>query len=63
MERRFTIAGDRAYVDQIVEAWRRERPDVDVTALGQFARLFRARDGARAAERVARVRRSPALDT
>jgi hypothetical protein len=43
MERRFTIAGDRAYVDQIVEAWRRERPDVDVTALGQFARLPRPR--------------------
>jgi DNA-binding MarR family transcriptional regulator len=30
------------HVDRIVEAWRRERPDVDVTALGQLARLFRA---------------------
>jgi DNA-binding MarR family transcriptional regulator len=29
------------HVDRIVEAWRRERPDVDVTALGQFARIFR----------------------
>ncbi len=29
------------HVDHIVEAWRRERPDVDVTALGQLARLFR----------------------
>jgi DNA-binding MarR family transcriptional regulator len=29
------------HVDRIVEAWRRERPDVDVTALGQLARLFR----------------------
>lgn len=28
-------------VDRIVEAWRRERPDLDVTALGQLARLFR----------------------
>lgn len=30
------------HVDRIVEAWQRERPDVDVTALGQLARLFRA---------------------
>jgi DNA-binding MarR family transcriptional regulator len=29
------------HVDHIVEAWRRERPDVNVTALGQLARLFR----------------------
>lgn len=29
------------HVDRIVEAWRRERPEVDVTALGQLARLFR----------------------
>jgi len=29
------------HVDRIVEAWRRERPDVDVAALGQLARLFR----------------------
>jgi DNA-binding MarR family transcriptional regulator len=29
------------HVDSIVEAWRRERPDVDVAALGQLARLFR----------------------
>jgi DNA-binding MarR family transcriptional regulator len=30
------------HVDRIVEAWRRERPDVDMTAVGQLARLFRA---------------------
>ena len=30
------------HVDRIVEAWHRERPDLDVTALGQLARLFRA---------------------
>ena len=30
------------HVDSIVEAWRRERPELDVTALGQLARLFRA---------------------
>ena len=29
-------------VDEIVRDWRRERPDVDVRALGTFARLFRA---------------------
>ena len=29
------------HVDSIVEAWRRERPELDVTALGQLARLFR----------------------
>jgi DNA-binding MarR family transcriptional regulator len=30
------------HVDRIVEAWRRERPDLDVTALALLARLFRA---------------------
>jgi DNA-binding MarR family transcriptional regulator len=29
------------HVDQIVEAWQRERPDLDVTALALLARLFR----------------------
>ncbi|MBV8258381.1 MAG: MarR family transcriptional regulator [Actinobacteria bacterium] len=29
------------HVDSIVEAWRRERPELHVTALGQLARLFR----------------------
>jgi DNA-binding MarR family transcriptional regulator len=29
------------HVDRIVEAWRRERPDLDVTALALLARLFR----------------------
>ena len=29
-------------VDRIVEAWRRERPDLDVAALALLARLFRA---------------------
>jgi DNA-binding MarR family transcriptional regulator len=29
------------HVDRIVEAWQRERPDLEVTALGQLARLFR----------------------
>jgi DNA-binding MarR family transcriptional regulator len=37
------------HVDHILEAWRRERPDVDVTALGQLARLFRAANLADAA--------------
>jgi DNA-binding MarR family transcriptional regulator len=30
------------HIDRIVEQWRRERPDVDVTALGILGRLFRA---------------------
>ena len=29
------------HVDRIVEAWRRERPDLDVTALALVARLYR----------------------
>jgi DNA-binding MarR family transcriptional regulator len=29
------------HVDRIVEAWRRERPDLDVAALALLARLFR----------------------
>jgi hypothetical protein len=29
------------HVDRIIEAWRRERPDLDVTALALLARLFR----------------------
>jgi DNA-binding MarR family transcriptional regulator len=29
------------HVDRIVEAWQRERPDLDVTALALLARLFR----------------------
>jgi DNA-binding MarR family transcriptional regulator len=29
------------HVDQIVQAWRRERPELDVTALALLARLFR----------------------
>lgn len=29
------------HVDRIVEAWRRERPDLDVSALALVARLFR----------------------
>jgi DNA-binding MarR family transcriptional regulator len=35
---------DRApdHVDGILAQWRRERPDLDVTALGLFGRLFRA---------------------
>ena len=31
-------------MDLILEQWRRERPDVDVAALGTFARLIRAVD-------------------
>jgi DNA-binding MarR family transcriptional regulator len=30
------------HVDAILEQWRRERPDLDVSALGLLARLFRA---------------------
>jgi len=30
------------HVDQIVAQWRRERPDLDVSALAVFGRLFRA---------------------
>jgi DNA-binding MarR family transcriptional regulator len=30
------------HVDQMVEGWRRERPDLDVAALALLARLFRA---------------------
>ena len=30
------------HVDRIVEGWRRERPDLDVTALALLARLFRS---------------------
>jgi len=30
------------HVDQIVEGWRRERPELDVAALALLARLFRA---------------------
>jgi hypothetical protein len=26
------------HIDRIIQAWRRERPDVDVTALGRFSR-------------------------
>jgi DNA-binding MarR family transcriptional regulator len=37
------------HVDHIVEAWRRERPDLDVAALGQLARLFRTAHAADAA--------------
>jgi DNA-binding MarR family transcriptional regulator len=32
----------RDHLDRIVEQWRRERPDLDVTALGVLGRLFRA---------------------
>ena len=32
------------HVDRIVEAWQRERPDLDVAALALLARLFRAAD-------------------
>jgi DNA-binding MarR family transcriptional regulator len=32
------------HVDRIVEAWRRERPELDVAALALLARLFRAAD-------------------
>lgn len=31
----------RDHVDRIVEAWRRERPDLDTRALAVFGRLFR----------------------
>jgi hypothetical protein len=30
------------HIDRIIEAWRRERPDVDVTALGRFSRIAAA---------------------
>ncbi len=33
---------DPDHVDLILAQWRRERPDLDVTPLGLFARLFRA---------------------
>jgi hypothetical protein len=29
------------HVDALLEQWRRERPDLDVSALGLLARLFR----------------------
>jgi DNA-binding MarR family transcriptional regulator len=34
------VTGD--HVDRILEQWRQERPDLDVTALGTIARLIRA---------------------
>jgi DNA-binding MarR family transcriptional regulator len=33
---------ERDHVDGIVAEWRRERPDLDVSALAAFGRLFRA---------------------
>jgi DNA-binding MarR family transcriptional regulator len=36
-------------IDEIVAQWRRERPDLDVTALGELGRLFRASQLAEAA--------------
>jgi DNA-binding MarR family transcriptional regulator len=36
-------------IDEIVAQWRRERPDLDVTALGELGRLFRASELAEAA--------------
>lgn len=49
------------HVDRIAEAWARERPDVDVSALVLFARLFRAAHLADAAlgERLAGHRLQP----
>lgn len=36
-------------IDEIVAQWRRERPDLDVTALGELGRLFRTAQLAEAA--------------
>jgi DNA-binding MarR family transcriptional regulator len=35
------VSDQRDHVDEIIAQWRRERPDLDLTALGLYGRLYR----------------------